>query len=321
MCHHSFIRQKRSPVSFAEFCAFHQFIVGQVNRKHLTITQAVSRKALSKTFMVFFQRPLSAADVWKIFSPQFSPTWTLALDGKWLRRNGVVMIYRNLTDKTTLWWNWWPSESYVALHTDLELISKHCGTHLPSGAVSDWKGSIVGSIAAWFGDIPHQRCLAHVERDIERLLPKYSPLAATQELRNIGTHITQIHTHDEKEEWLMWLNTWELCYGDVLKERSHPTDPTSSKRKWWYTHSNIRRAYRILTKDQHHLFEYLDHLEIPTTNNVLEVMNSNFKGKLHDHRGMKPSQQYQFLNWYITFQKAKTPAALKKLWGIWKATL
>jgi len=295
--------------------------VGQVNRKHITLVQAVSRKTLSAMFMLFFAHPLLPEQVWQIFPPQFSSNWTLALDGKWLRRNGVVMIYRNLTDHETLWWNWHTSESYAALHADLEAVATHCETQLPTGAVSDWKGSIVGSVAAWFGNIPHQRCLAHVERDIERLLPKYSPLAATQELRNIGTHVTQIKTHQEKEAWLLWLATWELCYGQVLKERSRPLDPSTVKRSWWYTHSNIRRAYRILTKDQHHLFEYLDHPEIPATNNTLEGMNSNFKGKLHDHRGMKPQQQYQFLSWYLTFQKVKTPADLKKLWDMWKSLL
>lgn len=320
-CRHSFIRQKRRSVSFGEFRAFHQFVVGQVNRTHLTVVREVSRKTVSQTFMVFFEHPLSAASVWQIFPPSFSSDWTLALDGKWLRRHGVVMIYRNLTDKTTLWWNWWPSESYAALHTDLQALATHCNQHLPTGAISDWKGSIVGSVAAWFGNIPHQRCLAHVERDIERLLPKYSPLPATQELRKIGTSITRIMTHDEKETWLLWLATWEVFYGHVLKERSRPATPTTVKRTWWYTHSNVRRAHRILMKDRHHLFEYLDHPEIPTTNNSLEGMNSNFKGKLHDHRGMKPQQQYSFLSWYCTFQKVKTSADLKKLWDLWKSFL
>jgi len=320
-CHHSFIRQKRSAVSFAQFRAFYQFIVGRVSRKHLTIVQEISRKKVSQTFMVFFDRPLSAAAVWQIFPPSFSALWTLALDGKWLRRNGVVMIYRNVTDRETVWWNWHTSESYVALHSDLAALAECCADHPPTGAISDWKGSIVGSVAGWFGEIPHQRCLAHVERDIKKLLPKYSPLAATQELRRIGTQITQIKTHEEKDAWLLWLATWEMCYGHVLKERSRPVDPTITQRKWWYTHSNIRRAYRILTKDQHHLFEYLDHPEIPTTNNTLEGMNSNFKGKLHDHRGMKPPQQYSFLSWYLTFQKVKTAADLKKLWAIWKSFL
>lgn len=231
------------------------------------------------------------------------------------------MIYRNLTDKTTLWWNFWPSESYEALNTDLESLATHCESHLPSGVVSDWKGSIVGSIATWFGEIPHQRCLAHVERDIERLLPKYSPLAATQELRSIGTGITQIHTQCEKEVWLRRLSAWELWYGKVLKERSFPTDPHTSKRQWWYTHGNIRRAYRILTKDQKHLFEYLSHETVPNTNNVIEGMNSNLKGKLHDHRGMRARQQYQFLSWHLTFQRAQTKADIKKLWDMWKSLL
>lgn len=228
------------------------------------------------------------------------------------------MIYRNVTDNVDLGWNLWPSESYVALITDLQELYYHCQANLPSGVVSDWKGSIVNGVNTWFGNIPHQRCLAHVVRDIKSLLAKSSPILGTRQLRQIGVGITQVKTELDKNDWQLWLTCWEVFYGYLLIEKSYPINPKTSKRKWWYTHGNIRRAFRILAKDQSCLFKYLSHSNIPNTNNNLEGLNSDIKNKLANHRGMKYWSQYCFVQWYLTFKKVKNPSNLMTLWDTWK---
>lgn len=263
---------------------------------------------------------LPPQDIWEVFPPVFSPVWVISIDGKWLRRFGVILIYRNATDGHVLWWSWAPSESYSALGADMAKIEARCQAHLPSGAVSDWKGSIVGSISLFFGDIPHQRCLAHVVRDSERLLPKYSPIQGTQELRKIGKEVIFVKTQTHKEVWITWLQCWYAFYGDLLTERSYRENPITGKLRWWYTHTNIRAAYRILTKDQEHLFVHLDHPQIPNTNNGLEGVNANLKGKLTDHRGMKYPQQISFVFWYLTLQtEGENKGRVKKVMGLCEA--
>jgi hypothetical protein len=245
--------------------------------------------------------------------------WVLALDGTWLKRQGVIMIYWNHTTGECVYWSWESSESYVAIAAGLIQLSQIMGTdHPPAGVVSDWKGSIVTNVERYIGSVPHQRCLAHVKRDIERLLPRQSPYAATLSLRSIGLSLLAVKSKQDKEDWLLRLTTWVMVYGSVLTERSIPDEPTKTKRKWWYTHSNVRRAFRILTKDQHHLFEHLDHPILPSTNNGLEGINGDIKTKLRNHRGMKAAQQYQFVCWYLTFKKVKEPADLKRLWDMWQ---
>lgn len=282
------------------------------------LDKRTSRKTLSELFLQFFTHPLSVAEVHVVFPLTSLDVWVLALDGTWLKRQGVIMIYWNHTTGECIYWSWESSESYVAIATGLTKLSQIMGVeHPPSGVVSDWKGSIVANVERYIGSIPHQRCLAHVKRDIERLLPKHSPYPATQELRNIGLSLITIRSKQEKEDWLLRLNSWQMIYGSVLTERSIPDEPTKTKRKWWYTHSNVRRAFRILTKDQHHLFEHLDHPFLPSTNNGLEGINSDLKTKLRNHRGMKAEQQYQFICWYLTFKKVQKPADLKRLWDMW----
>jgi len=259
--------------------------------------------------------PLTAADIWNILPPatgMSTTSWIHGCDGKWLGRVGVFFIHRNVTTKENLFWSFISSESYEAIHRDLMTLSGLLGTHLPVGAVSDWKGSIVAGVASHFGNIPHQRCLAHVDRAAKRLLPLHSPFDATQALRRVASLLMLVEKPTDSKIWQAALTRWEKQYGQMLKEKTQA--PTGTTRSWWYTHGNLRRAWRLLTHDQTPLFIFLTNRLIPKTNNALEGVNSNLKQKLGDHRGMSVTRQAAFLSWYMAFTRSKSPGDLKRLW-------
>lgn len=208
------------------------------------------------------------------------------------------------------------SESYEMLHRDLEQLTVLLGTHLPSGAVSDWSGAIVAAVSSHFGAIPHQRCLAHIVRHAKRLLPKHSPFAATQKLRWIASLLPQIEESQDPMIWKRLLLRWEQEYGHLLKEKT--LAEAGMTRKWWYTHGNLRRAWRLLTVDQDTFFLFLTNSLVPKTNNALEGVNGNLKQKLGDHRGMNTTRQASFLSWYMVFTRVTKKGDLKRLWGYWK---
>jgi len=275
---------------------------------------------------VFFDRFVSPKDVWRVLPPTLTKTrvsdhepWVLAIDGKWLHRNGVVMVYRDITHSENIFWSFHPGESYLALYTDLKALTgllNDTGGCLPSGVISDWKGSIVNGVKDYLGDIPHQRCLAHVVREAKRFLPKRSSFAAVLVLREIAKQLPYIKTQKEAICWKARLIKWQMSYGHLLKERTI-SDGVSGK-KWWYTHGDLRRAWRLLTDDWYPFFVHLDYPMLPNTNNSIEGVNSQLKNKLLNHRGMKTLQQVSFLFWYLAFTRTKTKQNLKKLWGWWK---
>jgi hypothetical protein len=269
---------------------------------------------------MFLDHPLSASDVWKILPPTTitaAHPWTYGCDGKWLGRSGVFFIHRNVTTRENLWWSFMISESYVSIHRDLEALALLLGDHRPAATVSDWKGAIVAGVASHFGNIPHQRCLAHVERAAKRLLPLNSPYIATQELRRIASHLMEVERSTDPHVWNAYLVRWEKQYGYMLTEKTQA--PTGISRSWWYTHGNLRRAWRLLTHDQDPMFVFLINPLIPKTNNALEGVNSNLKQKLGDHRGMRVQRQTAFLFWYMAFTRSKSTGDIKKLWGYWKS--
>jgi len=63
-------------------------------------------------------------------------------------------------------------------------------------------------------------------------------------LRIIAKVIADIKTHEEKYYWITSINYWILKYGNLLKEK---TIGVNTKKKWWYTHGNTRRAIKLLT--------------------------------------------------------------------------
>lgn len=235
----------------------------------------------------------------------------MGIDGKWLRRQGVIMIYRDVTEKINLYWSYRFSESYEAIGKDFEEFTPIIKGNLPSGVITDWKGALVSAVNIFLPPMPHQRCLAHVKRSLMRFLPLRSPILATQQLRGIAKEITTIETQKEKRLWRGKLYLWIKIYGFLLKEK---TVGIGTKKKWWYTHGNLRRAIKLLTFDDKYLFAYLSDKFLPKTNNAIEGSNSQIKTKLSNHRGMKAPQQATFIFWLLTFRRLKDHQDLKKLW-------
>jgi len=325
-CRLSFFRSRRCQSSFKHFRQFYQLITGRVNRLQLLNQNRQSRKTLSVAFRPFFLRPLSAVEMWSVLPPRLAASWVYGVDGKWLKRLGVFFLHRNVTTGENLYWSFQPSESYPAVLGDLikliELMDNQLGEKpvKPLAAVSDWKGAIVAAVAAVFGDIPHQRCLTHVTRTLKLLLPDKSPLEATLALRKISLQLIGITDEDEIASWFTRLTNWYNRWGYLLKVRTKNTDPVT-KRKWWYTHGNLRRAWRQLTHDPKPFFHHLSCLLLPHSNNSLEGTISQATNKLNDHRGMKLDQQVAFLNWYFAFTRVKSRADLFRLWAYWKGWL
>lgn len=271
-----------------------------------------SRTTLWRRFLPPFSYFVSPQETNKLFPVKGTKNcWVLGLDGMWLHRFGIVMIYRDVTTGVNLYWSFQKSESYQNLTEDFYRVYLLTKGTPPSGVISDWKGGIVALVRDCFPGVPHQRCLAHLLREGKRLLAAGSPFIFTLELRRIFEEIIFISSPSDYFDWSVKLDKWKRDYGHLLKVRS--TNPGTEK-KWWYTHGNLRRAFRLLTKNQESLFVCLHHPLIPKTNNSLEGVNSQLKRKLGNHRGMKPLQQVSFCFWNLAFSRVKTRSELKILW-------
>ncbi len=317
-CSHVFKRRQTNfPVSLRDFKAFRHYAVKTVDQETLCLKLKFSRQTLSAKFNLFLLLPPSPALVNRINPPHCCSTtlWTYGFDGKWLGRSPVLLVHRDVINHETLWWSVNFSESMAAVREDLiGLIAACPGLIPPTGAVTDGKPGIASVIKEIFHLDHCQRCLVHIARDLKKYLPLRSPLEATQRLRTMSLPINEINSPADKDCYLAMLNHWHKQYDNLLKERSYPEPGSAVKRKWWYTHGNLRRAWRLLTKDQSSLFCFLDNPLVPKTNNSLEGVNRH----LYRRVGMGKAKQLSFMLWRLAFSRLKTKRQVLTLWAYWK---
>lgn len=271
-------------------------------------------------FLPFLTRPPSPELVLRVVPPTArcgtSVPWAYGLDGFWFHRDRIVLLQRDVTHKETVWWSLHLSESASSVFPAIEACGALVDHHHLVGIVSDWKSALRTSVDAVFGNLPHQRCLTHVVRQAKRLLPKCSPFLATRRLRDLTSALHRIKTTDDRGIWYTAMTRWGYIYGDLLTDKT--IAPNGSTRHWWYTHGNLRRAWRLLTHEHTALFQYLATPLLPATNNSLEGVNRSLAGKISIHRGLTTDLQVSLVFWSCAFSRTKTPEQVRRLWDTWK---
>lgn len=167
----------------------------------------------------------------------------------------------------------------------------------PISVTSDKHGSILGAVRYLFPNIPHQYCLVHIQKRCETLLTKKPETRAGKDLLQIVKQLNQITNHQEKRVFIKWLELYERRHKNFLNQRTYSTDPRS-KKKWWYTHKNVRSGYRHIKTSLDNMFFYLEDKNIPKDTNGLEGGFTHLKTKLNSHRGLSNERREYFVNWY-----------------------
>lgn len=315
-CGYVFSRQRqRLRLSWLDFEVFYGYVKGKTDYEVSADRLRVSRQETSTRFHQLINQPLTPIELIRLFPPKClsprSKPWTLGYDGKWLGRTVVLVIERDVTHRENLWWSDHPGETMVAVATDLTaLAATLTPNHFPVGAVTDGKPGIGTVIKSTFLLSTYQRCLVHVIRDLKTYLPKYSPVLSTQVLRSIALSLNGINTKEDVKVYLERLTAWHRRFGYLLKERTIPDQPSRIHRQWWYTHSSIRRAWKLMTKHPETLFHYLINPSVPKTNNSLEGVNRH----LHRRPGMSRQYQLNLMIWKLIFSRTKTVGDRRKLW-------
>ena len=204
------------------------------------------------------------------------------------------MLYK--AGRDLIYWNFVKRETFANYLFDLLQIRK-LGYKI-IGATSDWHGSIVSTVKYLFkGNIPHQRCLVHTQRFCESLLTRNPKTEAGVILLDIVKYLNKIRNHYEAGLWIARLSFWERDFGHLTKERTYGVKEDGSK-TWWYTHKNLRRAFRTLRTTLDHLFLYLDYDDLEKDTNGLESEFSHLKQKIGMHRGLIRKRKINAIYWF-----------------------
>ncbi len=214
-------------------------------------------------------------------------------DAKYFGRWGCLLLYKERGN--LIYWRFYDRERFEYYRDDLTKITQF-GYEI-CGVTSDWHKSLVSAVRYLFPNIPHQRCLVHTQRWCESLLTQRPKTEAGINLLELVRFLNQVKSPEEKAVWLAWLSRWEDRYQDFIRERSYGAKEDGS-RTWWYTHKNLRRAFRTLKTTKDHLFLYLNHSNLPKDTNGLESEFSHLKQKINLHRGLKRHRKVKAIYWF-----------------------
>lgn len=218
----------------------------------------------------------------------------LLVDGLWLKRWYVMMVYRQHKNLAILYLSIAGREAKTTIVRDLLHIQR-LGYRF-SGIISDGGKSVVSAIKEVFPNTPHQICLAHMHREATNALGKKPKDPRIKELKKLADHVWLIESKEALNWWSKKRDEW--IYQNLLYLRERRYDITGH---WWYIHKGVRKTVRILETVSKVSFTFLDHPLIPKTTNELEAQFGHLGRRWLTHRGLRTYRWENFMKWFVYF--------------------
>lgn len=214
----------------------------------------------------------------------------LILDGTWILWRRLTVLIASDTEHVVHW-------KFVATENLSTWYSFLCEIQgQPVGVVSDAQKGLLQAVALRFGDIPHQRCIAHIVRQARLWLTRHPKTDAGVELLALVNMLTSVRTRESSQKWCGAYQAWGEQWQEFLKERSY----FDQSKRWWYTHRKLRAVRSLLTNALPHLFIHTTH-DVPNTSNALEGgINSPLKFVFKEHRGMSVEHKKALVNLFLS---------------------
>ena len=206
----------------------------------------------------------------------------------WGRRFGLMVIKDALRNK--ILWHKYVCNETVSQYMEGVSWLRSQGFKIYGAVIDGMRG-----LAQALYPIPVQMCQFHQILITRRYLTQEPELEASCELLNLVKSITQM----DKESFIVAFNEWGEKYKDVLNERVH--DKRLKRHTPPYMRPRLRSAYLSLKRNMTLLWTFYDHPEtgLPNTNNGIEGLFSDIKGKLRVHRGISKDNRKKLLDEYI----------------------
>lgn len=204
----------------------------------------------------------------------------------WGRTYGVCVFFAH-TLKRHIWWHEVEGERMAHYRYGKQILESKGWTFV--AAVVDGRRGLT----AVFNDIPVQICQFHQIKQVTKYLTRRPETDAGKELRTLVLTLTKT----DEATFTRGLEAWYATWHPFVEEKTVNTFITG-KTTWYYTHKNVRSAYRSLKTNLPYLFTYLKYpeLNIPNTTNELDGSFSNLKKKLAVHHGLRRDRRFKVIS-------------------------
>lgn len=214
---------------------------------------------------------------------------TVQLDTTYWGRHFGLMVIKDALRNKILWHKYVRNETIAQYIEGISWL-KSQGFKIYGAVIDGMRG-----LAQALYPTPVQMCQFHQILIIRRYLTQEPDLEASVQLLDLVKSITRM----DKESFIGAFNEWYEKYKDVLNERVH--DKRIKRNMPPYMRPRLRSAYLSLRRNMPLLWTFYDHPEtgLPNTNNGIEGLFSDLKGKLRVHRGISKDNRKKLLDEYI----------------------
>ena len=214
---------------------------------------------------------------------------TVQLDTTYWGRHFGLMVIKDALRNKILWHKYVRNETIAQYIEGISWL-KSQGFKIYGAVIDGMRG-----LAQALYPIPVQMCQFHQILIIRRYLTQEPDLEASVQLLDLVKSITRM----DKESFIGAFNEWYEKYKDVLNERVH--DKRIKRNMPPYMRPRLRSAYLSLRRNMPLLWTFYDHPEtgLTNTNNGIEGLFSDLKGKLRVHRGISKDNRKKLLDEYI----------------------
>lgn len=214
---------------------------------------------------------------------------TVQLDTTYWGKHFGLMVIKDALRNKILWHKYVRNETIAQYIEGISWL-KSQGFKIYGAVIDGMRG-----LAQALYPIPVQMCQFHQILIIRRYLTQEPDLEASVQLLDLVKSITKM----DKESFIGAFNEWYEKYKDVLNERVH--DKRIKRNMPPYMRPRLRSAYLSLRRNMPLLWTFYDHPEtgLPNTNNGIEGLFSDLKGKLRVHRGISKDNRKKLLDEYI----------------------
>lgn len=268
---------------------FRQYVLLGFTYEIISELSGYSVKTLSSSFREILSRNPPGKN------PAVSPKpLVLLVDGLWFNRWFVLMVYRESGKLKILHVSTGRSESKRNITYDFQLLQAK-GYHV-KGIVSDGGKPLLGAIQKVFPTVPHQVCMAHMQRSAVNAMGRHPKDDRVKFLKTIADSVWCIDSAWDKNIWSTLVDCYKKIYQPFLNEKRYDTEGT-----WWYIHKGPRKALTVLDAMYFQSFTFLDHPFLPKTTNEIEAQFGHLRKRWIVHRGMKQSRWEVFMQWFVYF--------------------
>jgi hypothetical protein len=246
-----------------------------------------SHDTIIRTIWYFLDNPPTPA-------PVLNDNCHLVIDATWFKKDHCLMVYWDIDLKTVQYWRYTTGEHADEIAKDLSYL-KGCGV-ICASTTSDGGRGIVAAVRHVYPDIPHQRCIVHIQRYARALLTQNPKTSAGKQMSILMQQLSHIREKEEAMDWIGQVVLWEQKWKVFLQERTYGELGS----RWWYTHRTLRKVRRLIMNALPNVFHYIDDPGIPHTSNGLEGRFSSLKQHYRQHRGLSRKRRNAYLSWYLT---------------------